>query len=162
MPWPWRRIALPPAALAGAAGAALSVLQGIQEPSATWDLAPPEVAGMRTIFRLVGPPAVVVIGCLPILLARVGLDNDGDPWALAETGALGALVVVGLAVGWIHRREEIKAWFRAAQEQAGMAGPSPATATATTSTSASPAPVARPAGRKPAPTKVTTTLPRKR
>ncbi|HYF46843.1 MAG TPA: hypothetical protein VD926_11575 [Acidimicrobiales bacterium] len=155
-------IAVPPAALAAAAGAALSVLQGIQEPSATWDLAPPEVAGMRTVFRVIGPPLVATAGCLPIVIARVVVDadGDGDPFAAAALGAVIALVVAGLAVGWIHQREEIKAWFRRVQEEAGMGGTRPSTAGATTGggTRATP----RPTGRKPAPTKVTTSLPRKR
>jgi len=155
-------IAVPPAALAAAAGAALSVLQGIQEPSATWDLAPPEVAGMRTVFRVIGPPLVATVGCLPIVIARAVVDaeGDGDPFAAAALGAVIALVVSGLAFGWIHQREEIKAWFRRAQEEAGMAGTRTSPAGAAAGGGSRPAP--RPSGRKPAPTKVSTSLPRKR
>jgi hypothetical protein len=116
-------IAIPPAALAAAAGAALSVLQGIQEPSATWDVAPPEMAGMRSVGRIALPPAVVVIGCLPIVFARSAIDNGGDPFGAAATGAMLALIVTFLAGGWIHQRENIKAWFRMAQEQAGASPP---------------------------------------
>jgi hypothetical protein len=159
-------IAVPPAALAAAGGAALSVLQGIQEPSATWDLAPPEVAGMRTVGRVVGPPLVAVIGCLPIVLGRAALDRDppGDPFGAATTGAVVALIVIGLTFGWIHQRDEIKAWFRRAQEESGMAGNRPSAAAAATRSveRGSPRPTARTSGRKPAPTKVSTTLPRKR
>ncbi len=158
-------IAVPPAALAAAGGAALSVLQGIQEPSATWDLAPPEVAGMRTLFRVVGPPLVAVIGCLPLVLARATLDasSPGDPYAAAATGAVIALVVTGLAFGWVHQRDQIKDWFRRAQEEAGMAGNRPtATAAARTTERPAPRPVTRTSGRKPTPTRVSTTLPRKR
>jgi hypothetical protein len=152
-------IAVPPAALAAAAGAALSVLQGIQEPSATWDLAPPEMAGMRSVGRIIVPPLVAVVGCLPIVLARSAIDNDGDPFGAAATAALLSLVVTMLAGGWIHQREAIKAWFRMAQEQAGAAPPTrgrePAPARATSSST-------RSSGRKPAATKVSTSLPRKR
>ena len=153
-------IAVPPAALAAAAGAALSVLQGIQEPSATWDLAPPEMAGMRSVARIILPPLVAVVGCLPIVFARSALDNGGDPFGAAATGALLSLVVAVLAGGWIHQREPIKAWFRMAQEQAGAAPPtrraSPPEAAPARSTAG------RTSGRKPAPTKVSTSLPRKR
>ncbi|HEY8059666.1 MAG TPA: hypothetical protein VID94_12980, partial [Acidimicrobiales bacterium] len=112
-------IAVPAAALAAAGGAALSVLQGIQEPSATWDLIPPEVAGMRSAFRIAGPPILAVIGCLPVALARSALENDGDPFGAATTGAVIALIFTGLAAGWIHQREQIKAWFHDLQETAG-------------------------------------------
>ena len=116
-------IAVAPAALAAAAGGALSVLQGIQEPSAGWDLIPPEVAGMRTAFRVGGPPVVAVIGVLPVVMARSAVDNGGDPFASAATAAVLALIVTGLVAGWIHQREQIKAWFRALQDEAGMAAP---------------------------------------
>jgi len=153
-------IAVAPAALAAAAGGALSVLQGIQEPSAGWDLIPPEVAGMRTAFRVGGPPVIAVIGVLPVVMARSAVENGGDPFASAATAAVLALVVAGLVAGWIHQREQIKAWFRALQDEAGMAAPratsTPATASASTGTSR------ERAARKPTPTKVTTTLPRKR
>jgi hypothetical protein len=152
-------IAVPPAALAAAAGAALSVLQGIQEPSMTWDVAPPEMAGMRSVGRIAIPPAVAVIGCLPIVIARSALDNDGDPFAAAATAALLALVVTFLAGGWIHQREPIKAWFRMAQEQAGAPPPTRAATAESTPARTAGRPAAR---RKPAPTKVSTSLPRKR
>ena len=74
-----------------------------------------------------------------------------------------ALIVTTLAFGWIHQREQIKAWFRRAQEEAGMSGNRPSAATAGASaTRATPRPATRTSGRKPAPTKVSTTLPRKR
>ena len=154
-------IAVPAAALAASGGAALSVLQGIQEPSATWDLIPPEVAGMRSAFRIAGPPVLAVIGCLPVALARSALENDGDPFGAATTGAIIALVFTALAAGWIHQREQIKAWFRDLQESAGTAPgaasrPAPATAGGGGTTSR-----AKPT-RKPAPTRVTTSLPKKR
>jgi hypothetical protein len=151
-------IAVPPAALAAAAGAALSVLQGIQEPSASFELSQPELAGMRTVLRVAGPPLVAVIGCLPVLLSRSALDNGGDPFGTATTGALVALIVTGLAGAWIHQREQIKAWFANLQEQAvpSSSASRPARAEAT------PRPAGRSSGRKPTPTKVTTSLPKKR
>ena len=151
-------IAVAPAALGAATGGALSVLQGIQEPSAAWDLIPPEVAGMRTAIRVGGPPVVAIIGVLPVALARSALDHGGDPFAWAATAAVAALVVSGLAAGWIHQRELIKAWFRTLQDEAGMSSDSGASPVATVSSASSRAGAAR----KPAPTKVTTTLPRKR
>ena len=154
-------IAVPAAALAASGGAALSVLQGIQEPSATWDLIPPEVAGMRSAFRIAGPPVLAVIGCLPVALARSALENDGDPFGAATTGAIIALIFTALAAGWIHQREQIKAWFRDLQESAGTAPgaasrPAPATAGGGGTTSRAKPP------RKPAPPRVTTSLPKKR
>lgn len=152
-------IAVPPAALAAAGGAALSVLQGIQEPSASWDLIPPEVAGMRSAFRIAGPPVLAVIGCLPVVLAHAALQNEGDPFGAATTGAVIALVFTGLAAGWIHQREQIKAWFHDLQDQAGTAPGASSRPVTATDGGATTRP--RPT-RKPTPTKVTTSLPRKR
>jgi hypothetical protein len=155
-------IAVPPAALAAAAGAALSVLQGIQEPSATFELSQPELAGMRTVFRVAGPPLVAIIGCLPVLLARSAIDNDGDPFGTATTGAVVALIVTFLAGGWIHQREQIKAWFRTAQESAGTSPASAGARAGRVDSSPVRATTTRSSGRKPTPTKVTTSLPKKR
>jgi hypothetical protein len=154
-------IAVPAAALAAAGGAALSVLQGIQEPSATWDLIPPEVAGMRSAFRIAGPPVLAVIGCLPVALARSALENDGDPFGAATTGAIIALIFTALAAGWIHQREQIKAWFRDLQESAGTAPGASSRPTPATAGGAAASSRAKPT-RKPTPTRVTTSLPKKR
>ena len=154
-------IAVPAAALAAAGGAALSVLQGIQEPSATWDLIPPEVAGMRSAFRIAGPPILAVIGCLPVVLARSALENDGDPFGAATTGAVIALIFTGLAAGWIHQREQIKAWFHDLQETAGTA-PGAASRPTPAPAGGGGAPSRAKPTRKPAPTRVTTSLPKKR
>lgn len=152
-------IAVPPAGLAAGAGAALSVLQGIQEPSSSWELVPPEVQGMRTAFRVGGPPLLAVIGCLPVFVARHVLDNGGDPYGAAASAAVFALVATALAVGWIHQRDNIKAWFRNVQEQAGAR---PATVGGAGATIATPTRTATSRARKPAPTKVSTNLPRKK
>ena len=154
-------IAVPAAALAASGGAALSVLQGIQEPSASWDLIPPEVAGMRSAFRIAGPPVLAVIGCLPVALARSALENDGDPFGAATTGAIIALIFTALAAGWIHQREQIKAWFRDLQESAGTAPGAPSRPTPATAGGGGATSRAKPT-RKPAPTRVTTSLPKKR
>ncbi|MET1040881.1 MAG: hypothetical protein ABWZ90_07575 [Acidimicrobiales bacterium] len=154
-------IAVPAAALAASGGAALSVLQGIQEPSATWDLIPPEVAGMRSAFRIAGPPVLAVIGCLPVALARSALENDGDPFGAATTGAIIAVIFTALAAGWIHQREQIKAWFRDLQESAGTAPGAPSRPTPATAGGGGTTSRAKPT-RKPAPTRVTTSLPKKR
>lgn len=153
-------IAIAPAALTAAAGGALSVLQGMQEPSSTsWELTQPEIAGVRSVVRVVGPPAIAVVGVLPVTLARAALDGDGDPFSAAAVGAVVALGVCVLAVGWIHQREEIKAWFRRLQEDAGMAPGAPLPA-ADAPVADQPARPSRPV-RKPTPTKVTTTLPKR-
>jgi hypothetical protein len=154
-------IAVAPAALAAAAGAALSVLQGIQEPSATWELVPPEVQGTRTAMRVAGPPIIAVIGVTPVALAHVALENDSDPFGAATTAAGVTLVVVALVLGWIHQRENIKAWWQSQQELATTARGVRA-ATATTGPAAPPRAARATATRKPTPKRVTTNLPRKK
>ncbi len=152
-------VTVPTAALAAAAGGGLSVLQGIQEPSASWDLIPPEVAGVRSAFRIVGPPLVAVIGVVPVALARSALESDADPVGGAAIGAVISLVVTALVVAWIHQRESIKAWFRELREQSGLAG-SPSRGGASDDEVRRPAPTPARSSRKPAPTRVTTSLPR--
>lgn len=116
-----------PAALAGAAGAVISVLMGAPEPSDNWQLLPPEVQGSRTAFRTVWPPLVATLGTLPVVFARVASENGGNPYEAAVTSGFFVVVLAGLVAGWVHQREAIKAWWRSMQEMQGM---NPATASA--------------------------------
>jgi hypothetical protein len=133
-----------PAALAAVAGASLSVFLGMQEHSDSWELVPPEVGGLRSLFRLAGPPLIVVAGLSPVRFARSALDAGEDPFGAAATTGAAVLVVVALVAGWIHQREPIKAWFRTARamQEARLAGADEQ---------------AVPVRRKPTPTRVTTT-----
>lgn len=159
-----------PAALAGGAGAVISVLMGAPEPSDNWQLVPPEVQGARTAFRTVWPPLVATLGTLPVVFARVASDNGSNPYEAAMTSGFFVVLVAGLVAGWVHQRAAIKAWWRNVQEMQGM-GAGAATASArggdgdsdrsgpSSTAGGAPRTTARP-GAKPPARKVTTRLER--
>ena len=102
--------------LSAVAGAAVSVLMGA--PSVvkvdSISMITPEFAGMRTVLRSAWPPAIAVLGTLPLLVARIVSQRDKAP-ATPASGALAVLVpVVALCVlvgGWVRYREDINAWW---------------------------------------------------
>jgi hypothetical protein len=101
-----------PALWAAGAGAAISVAGEESEPTSnTNQLLPPEVAGMRIMFRAVWPIVVCCIGVLPVLAARGAHTKGMAPATGAAQGAMGALVVVALTAIWVRYREDIKAWW---------------------------------------------------
>ena len=77
-----------PAALGAVAGAIVSVVAGAPNAGGgdAWSLLPPEVAGMRLAFRTGWPPALAVIGTLPVLAARTAARN-ATPAASAALAA---------------------------------------------------------------------------
>jgi hypothetical protein len=113
--------ALVPLALGGAGGAIVSVLGGPASVGGGWAMAPPEAQGIRLAFRTGWPPAVAVIGTLPVLFAR---DAVSDGRAAAD-GALPFAVLTGvvfaLICGWVRVRDDIASWFSQQMGQASGA-----------------------------------------
>jgi hypothetical protein len=110
-----------PLALGGIGGALVSVLGGPITAHEAWTLAPPEAQGMRLAFRTAWPPAIAIIGALPVLAARVAVD-DGRPGPQAALGAAaGVATLFVLVCGWVRIRDRVAAWWRT---QAEMAFPS--------------------------------------
>ena len=145
-------ICLVPAALAGAAGAVVSVVSGAPEPSDSWQLVPPEVQGVRTAFRTAWPPIVATLGTVPIAVARSAYDHGRTPYGYAANVGAFVLVIVAIVAAWVYQREAIHTWWRNAQEmQAQGAGFGAAVESTSERVSAS---------RKPAPRKVKTRLER--
>ncbi len=111
------------AGLAAVAGAAVSVLMGApsQVRVDQVSMITPEFAGMRTVMRTAWPPALAVIGTLPVLVARIVSHRHKLP-ASASSGAITVLVpVLSLCVlvgGWVRFREPIHAWWRQLVESA--------------------------------------------
>ncbi|HEV3227006.1 MAG TPA: hypothetical protein VGZ52_09230, partial [Acidimicrobiales bacterium] len=104
-----------PAALGAVCGALVSVLAGAPSQGGTgdtWSLMPPEVAGMRIVYRSAWPPAMAVIGIVPVLAARTAARHgvSAPPVALAAGG--GVLVLFILVCGWVRQRDQIHAWWR--------------------------------------------------
>jgi hypothetical protein len=113
-------ICVVPAALGSVAGAVTSVLSGMPEVSTgdAWSLMPPEVAGMRIMVRAVWPPALAVLGTLPVLAARAAAENGGAAASAAGAAAVAVVVVFMLVGSWVRMRDRMHAWWKAAMDQA--------------------------------------------
>jgi hypothetical protein len=93
-----------------AAGAVVSVVQGAPDPTDTLAMVTPEIAGTRTVFRTAFPPALAVLGTVPLLAARAAERGISEPpptqAALNVTVAL--TIVVVLVGGWTRFRDDIR------------------------------------------------------
>ncbi|MET0902882.1 MAG: hypothetical protein ABWZ52_06575, partial [Acidimicrobiales bacterium] len=107
-------------ALGAAAGAMVSVLSGPASTSGgSWSMVPPEAQGMRLVFRSAWPPALAVIGTLPLLAARSAVESGDAAEGPALTATLGVAVVFVLVCGWVRLRDEIGSWLGQQMEQSG-------------------------------------------
>jgi hypothetical protein len=99
-------IALVPAACAAVAGAAVSVISEPLLDAASEAMVPPEVAGPRVLLRAAWPPAIAVIGMLPVVAAhRAWLDGQA-PAPVLVSAAAAVLVLVTLVGFWVRFRRE--------------------------------------------------------
>jgi hypothetical protein len=109
-----------PAALGAVGGAVVSVVAGApsQTGGDTWSLMPPEVAGMRLVYRTAWPPGMAVLGTVPVLAARTAARHGAPaaPVALATGG--GVLVIFVIVMGWVRLRNRIHEWWRAQMDAA--------------------------------------------
>ena len=112
-----------PAALGAVGGAVISVVSGAPSQGGggggdTWSLMPPEVAGMRIVYRTAWPPAMAIIGIVPVLAARTAARNSAPaaPVALAAGGVV--LVLFVIVCGWVRERERVHVWWRAQMDAA--------------------------------------------
>lgn len=96
-----------PAALAGVSGAAITVVSEVAVAAGDEAVMPPEVAGPRLLFRTVWPPAVAVIGMLPLLAARVAVEAGKDPAPAVTTWSIPVVVLALVVIGWIRFRADI-------------------------------------------------------
>ncbi len=107
------------AGILAASGASISVVQGAPDPVDTLSMVTPEIAGTRTVIRTALPPAIAVLGLLPLLAARASVQGveDPPPMAAAMSVALPLVFVAILVGGYIRFRDEIRAWIAEASEQ---------------------------------------------
>ena len=102
-------------------GAVVSVVKGAPDQVDQLAIITPEIAGTRTVFRTVWPPALAIGGTLPVLAARAAARSASptalSPAAAAALVAAPLLVVAILAVGWVRFRDRIQAWMKDAMEQ---------------------------------------------
>ncbi len=109
-----------PAGLGAVGGALVSLLSGgaTVVQGDTWNLMPPEVAGMRLVARSTWPPAIAIIGALPVVAARAAAHHDSPARAGATAAAVGVILLFAVIVGWVRTREQIHEWFRTQMQQA--------------------------------------------
>jgi hypothetical protein len=119
-------VPLGPALLCGAvagllagSGAIVSTVQGAPDPVDTLSMTTPEIAGVRTVYRTAFPPALAVLGTLPLLAARASVRGIEEPPPLvAAVNVAWLLAVVTVLVGgWVRFRDDIRAWIAQAAEQ---------------------------------------------
>jgi hypothetical protein len=107
--WPVALACVPAAGLGAAAGAVVNLVMGVAPPAGTtssaWNLAPPEAAGVRLVYRTAWPPALAVLGASAALAAR----ESGAGAALL--GGAGLLGVVLLVAAWVRFRDDVSAWW---------------------------------------------------
>lgn len=102
-----------PTLLAGAAGAAVSVVKDAPDPLASnkqETYMPPEMAGFGTVIRTLIPLVISIAGAVSVLLVRSSVDRDGPDAAIgAAVRAAIATLLVAVAVGtWTRYRDRIR------------------------------------------------------
>lgn len=104
------RVGLPmllPAALAGVAGAAVTVASEAILDTSQEAFMPPEVAGPRLLFRTVWPPAIGVIGMVPLLAARSAEQAGRDPTSAVTTVAIPVVLLAMGVFAWVRFRADL-------------------------------------------------------
>jgi hypothetical protein len=97
------------AALGSVAGAAISTVAGPPDPLSGWAVGAPEIAGVHNVVRLLWPPGLAMIGCVPALVAsRVAAHGGSVPLGLAIATAA-VLVVEAGVFAWVHARDNVLA-----------------------------------------------------
>lgn len=108
------------AGLLAGCGAAVSITAGAPQSIDALSMTSPEIAGIRTVFKLVWPPAVAVAGTVPILAARAAEQGIGDPPPVeaALLTSIPLLALTALVAGWVRFRDDILRALADAMEQA--------------------------------------------
>jgi hypothetical protein len=107
-------LVLVPAALGAVLGATVSVTTEEGTSSQSDDLIPPEVAGPRILLRIVVPPAIAVLGCIPVVVAHRAEEAGDDPIAVGlRVVAIVMILLVAVAL-WLRYRGEMQESIAAA------------------------------------------------
>jgi protein-S-isoprenylcysteine O-methyltransferase Ste14 len=112
-----------PGALFGGLAAVLNAIAGapdLASPVRNGALMPPEVAGMTTMVSLAFPPAVAVIGSIPVVLVRETVASGGHPLSTALRSAIALTVLLIIGAWWVRSRPAFKAWWAKTQQEAGQ------------------------------------------
>jgi hypothetical protein len=111
--------ALPAAAAAAVCGAAVAAVRPVVTASDTDVVIPPEVAGLRHLVRVALPPAIAIVGVLPIISGRNAEPGESLAGTVAGAGFL-TWAVVFAVMAWLRYREIARAWWRRTQATAEL------------------------------------------
>jgi hypothetical protein len=102
-------MAIVPAALAAVAGAAVSVVSEPMLDASTEAMIPPEIGGPRVLFRAAWPPAIAVLGLVPVITAHRA-ERAGNPAApVLLSTAVSVAVLAAIVAAWVRFRSDIHA-----------------------------------------------------
>lgn len=105
-----------PTLLAGAAGAAVSIVRDASDPVRA-DSGPammlPEMAGLSMVLKVLVPLVVGGLGASTVLLVREAARSGDSTVAAAVRGAVGSMLVVVLVVTWVRLRDRVRRRWRA-------------------------------------------------
>jgi hypothetical protein len=123
--WSVALACVPAAGLGAASGAVVNLLMGATSPAGTassaWNLAPPEAAGVRLVYRTVWPPAIATLGASAVIAAREVMADGGSGVQAALSAGAAMAGVTALVAGWARYRDAAKAWWSAQVEMASSA-----------------------------------------
>jgi hypothetical protein len=100
-------LAIVPGAVAAVAGAAVSVVSEPMLDASTEAMIPPEVAGPRVLLRTAWPPAIAVLGLLPVAIAHRAENNGAPAIPVLLSTAVSVLVLGGIVAAWVRFRADI-------------------------------------------------------
>jgi hypothetical protein len=100
-------ITIVPVAFAAAAAAAFAVVLGAPKLGSGLTMSFPEGATIGLILRQAFPPFLVALAVAPVIAARVAVDHDGDPFAIAALATLPAILIASCIVAFIRTRKSV-------------------------------------------------------
>ncbi len=115
-----------PTMLAGAAGAAVSVVRDAPDPMAATSqqtFMPPEMAGMSTMLRTLVPLAVSSLGALSVLFVvdavdpQFGTPTAGEAVGAALRGAVMLMLLIAAIGVWVRHRDRLRRAVRNFMDQ---------------------------------------------
>jgi len=106
-----------PAVAAGLGGAAINIAAGTPDQLTTsvqQNMMPSEVAGTVSLVKAIWPLALGTAGSLPVVAAHLAANDGKSPEAPAFRLVIAVVLGLGLIIGWIRFRDDIRQSLRQA------------------------------------------------